>query len=128
MSSKSTNVNLAADGQGVIVQGGSNYRGAGSVGGNVTSTSKLLDLTNAKTGNVTIGETGLGQTFAETVKSLVNSQTSALSALVPQTFTATAPVEPAPADPGPVDKRKLLFIGGGALLVLGLLWWFIKRK
>lgn len=76
---KAVSITSSASDNAVVVASGSQYRGAGSIGGNATITNKALDLTNANTGNITFGETGLGDTFAQTVKDLNKQTTNALS-------------------------------------------------
>ena len=136
MGTKATNINQAADGKSKILSGkGAKYQEAGSVGGNVTlsNSSKGIDLTGSKTqGNITIGETGLGETFASTIKELFSSQQSNTSDLLglltrPAAITATAagPETTEPQQPSPLKKWLLPAIG---VLLLGALIWVFSRR
>jgi hypothetical protein len=109
------------------------------VGGSLTT--KNVDLTNSQVtngGSLTIGETGLGSLFADTIRSVTEQNTNALSALVsgstrPSLPNAASDLPNASGDmPGdaattsvvPWLKSNWWWLTG--LAALGL--WFWKRK
>jgi hypothetical protein len=120
MGTKATNINQATDGQGRILSGkGSRYMEAGAVGGNVETTTKAFDFAGAKTtGNITIGETGLGETFAEAVKALAEKNAAATAGLFSGLQSLAAPAATTETAP----KLKWVLLGGLGLALLALLW------
>jgi hypothetical protein len=84
---------------------------------------------------VTIGESGLGALFADTVKELSASNSAALESAIRGSVTNdTLPnpvtdVQPEP-DAAPLDPetKKKFIIAVAASLAAALIWWFVRRK
>ena len=96
---------------------------------------------SSTTGNITIGETGTANVFADTIKSLTEQNTAALSRLFsanptpatlpnPVADLAIVPTDPA-TDPGGGEPTAAFYSTPGpwlvGLLALGLGWWWLKR-
>jgi hypothetical protein len=105
--------------------------GAISLGQNNTVKSGN-DITGVS-GNVTIGETNLGKTFADTIKSLTEQNTNALTSFANQKATSALPnaatdlpkVNTTSED---VPKTNWLWYVGGGFVVLIALSLLIRRK
>jgi hypothetical protein len=85
-------------------------------------------------GSVTIGETGLGTTFANAIKDVTEKNTAALSSLI--TGNAQSKL-PGPSDLDGTSEtilaesgktRRWLLIGGGVVLALLVVLFFLRRK
>ena len=80
--------------------------------------------------NVTIGETGLGQTFANTVRELTNSnQTALAAALASQSnLPAASDLEAAKGAMQESQKNRFWMIAGVAVTVFSILLFVMRKK
>jgi len=85
------------------------------------------------TGNVTIGETGLGQTFANTVRELTTSNQSALAAALASGAQANLPnantdLQAATTAVQESQKNRFWLIAGVVATVLSIVLYITRRK
>lgn len=106
--------------------------GSISLGQNNTVKSGTTDVTGVS-GNVTIGETNLGKTFADTIKSLTEQNTNALTSFANQKATSALPnaatdLPKVSTTAKDVPKTNWLWYIGGGFVVLIALSLLIRRK
>jgi len=82
--------------------------------------------------NVTIGETGLGQTFANTVRELTTQQNTALAGLLQgrseSTLPAPSDLEKTSSEVGELKKDRFWLIAGVTVTVISIVLFILKRK
>jgi len=126
-------VGASEAGVGVSGSVGSTIARDGAISLGQNNTVKSGNDVTGVTGNVTIGETNLGKTFADTIKSLTEQNTNALTSFANQKATSALPnaatdLPKVSTTAEDVPKTNWLWYVGGGFVVLIALSLLIRRK